>query len=401
MSIQGLRDTDNFVADARPKNWRQGILLLYPNGKAPLTGLTSVMSSRTVDDPEFNWWEKALDDQKLEGDSSISASVTSISVSSGALTLKEGHLIWVKETDEIMLVDSDPSSDTSFSVVRGYSGTSGQSFDPTASGTDPYYYVIGNAQEEGSNAPTGINYDPNKQYNYTQIFRNTLEMTRTASKTRLRTGDQVKEAKRECLEYHSIEMEKAFWFGKRFEGTRNGRPIRTLGGVFEWIDSGNIKDQAGAATDMEQLEEWLFEAFSFGSNEKVAMVGNRALLTINQIVRKNTDLTIQSGIREFGMNVTRLTCPFGELVMKTHPLWNQYGGSSGNWQGVDSWMAILDMNELKYVNLRDSDTKYQKVLQTNDLDGMKSGYLTECSLEMHHPKTHYLIKGLTNPAVDS
>jgi hypothetical protein len=196
-------------------------------------------------------------------------------------------------------------------------------------------------------------------------------------------------------------MEKAFWFGKRFEGTRNGRPIRTMGGVFEWIDSGNIVDQAGAATDMEQLEEWLFEAFSFGSNEKVAMVGNRALLTINQIVRKNTDLTIQSGIREFGMNVTRLTCPFGELVMKTHPLWNQYGGSSGNWQGVDSWMAILDMNELKYVNLRDSDTKYQKVLQTNDLDGMKSGYLTECSLEMHHPKTHYLIKGLTNPAVDS
>ena len=63
--------------------------------------------------------------------------------------------------------------------------------------------------------PTGVNYDPTKKYNYTQIFRNTLEMTRTASKTRLRTGDQVKEAKRECLELHSIEMEKGFIWGAK------------------------------------------------------------------------------------------------------------------------------------------------------------------------------------------
>jgi hypothetical protein len=404
MAIQGLRDTTGFVSDARPKNWREGILLLYPNGKAPLTGLTSVMSKRDVDDPEYNWWEKALSEQKLEGDASITNSATTISVSSGALTLKEGHLLWIKETDEIVLVASDPSSDTSISVVRGYSGSSASSFDPTTAGNDPYYYVIGNAQEEGSNAPTGINYDPTKRYNYTQIFRNTLEMTRTASKTRLRTGDQVREAKRECLEYHSIEMERAFWFGKRNETTRNGKPIRTTGGITSFIDSNNVRDQAGSAMDMETLEEDLFNLFQFGSSEKMCFTGNRGLLTLNQIVRKNTDMTITPGIKEFGMNVTRLTCPFGEVVIKTHPLFNQMGGGTNGgsaYLGVDSWLYFLDMQEIKYVYLEGSDTKYEKKLQSNDLDGMKSGYITECGLEVHHPKSHYLVKGVSNPAADS
>lgn len=55
MAIQGLRDTSNFVADQRPQNWREGIMLLYPNGKMPLLALTSVMKSRSVDDYTFNF----------------------------------------------------------------------------------------------------------------------------------------------------------------------------------------------------------------------------------------------------------------------------------------------------------------------------------------------------------
>jgi hypothetical protein len=55
-------------------------------------------------------------------------------------------------------------------------------------------------------------------------------MTRTASQTRLRTGDQVKEAKRECLEIFSVDMERAFWFGKK-GSTINGKPWRATAGV--------------------------------------------------------------------------------------------------------------------------------------------------------------------------
>lgn len=404
MSIQGLRDTSNFVADQRPKNWREGIMLLWPNGKAPLTALTTMMKSESTDDPEFNWWEKTKADQRLESDASWLIGATTISVASGALTLKDGHLLWVAGTDEIMLVNGDPSADTSITVVRAYAGTTAAAYDPTAIGANPYLWVVGSAYEEGSDAPTGINYDPTKKFNYTQIFRNTLEMTRTASKSRLRTGDAVKEAKRECLELHSTEIEKAFIFGGRNETTRNGKPIRTTGGIISFIAAANVVNQAGAAADLMDLEGWMEQIFRYGSSEKMAFVGNIALLTIQRIVRKNSTYDFVQGQKEFGMNVSRLISPFGEIVLKSHPLFNEYtGGTTGGtaYYGVNSWMMVLDMANFKYRYFSGDDTRYEKNLQNNGLDSMKSGYLTEAGLEVHHPNTHFLIKGLATAAADA
>jgi hypothetical protein len=50
----GMRGNGDWVADQRPKSWREMILKLYPNGQAPLTAILSKMSSEAVDDPEFN-----------------------------------------------------------------------------------------------------------------------------------------------------------------------------------------------------------------------------------------------------------------------------------------------------------------------------------------------------------
>lgn len=396
MSIQGLRHTGNFVADERPKSWREGILRLYPNGMAPLTGLTAAMKSRSVDDPEYNWWEKALQTQRFA--MNVNLGVTGdLAVASGAITLKAGHLLRIEQTGEIVRVTFDPVLDTTIPVLRGYAGTTATAVN--VGSENPNVHVVGTAHEEGSAAPTGINYNPVKRFNYTQIFRNTLEMTRTASKTRLRTGDQVKEAKRECLEYHSIEMEKAFFWGRRSESTLGGKPIRTTGGVISFIDAANSVNNTDGSFNMIELEGWLKRMFDFGSSEKIAFIGNTALLAINQCIRRNTSFNIQTGLKEYGMSVTRLICPFGELVLKTHPLFNQI--SSATFNAADSSMVVLDMANVTYVNLVDSDTKYQKDLQDDGIDGMKSGYLTECGLEVAHPLSHFYLQGLRSGIVDT
>lgn len=410
MAIQGLRATSDFVTDQRPKNWREGIMLLYRNGKAPLTALTTVMKSKSVDDPEYYWWDKALNTRRLLLNTAISAVATNLAItadgstSAGALSVKEGDILYSEETGEYMRVAANPIADTGVVVQRGFAGSTATALDPAASGKNPYLLVVGSAYEEASGAPSGVNFDPTKRYNFTQIFRNTLEMSRTAIKTNLRTGDQVKEARRETLELHGIDMERAFWFGKRSESTLNGKPIRTCDGVINVIDSGNIKN---ALTDyptgvtMSGLEEYLYNIFKFGSNEKMAFLGNRASLTIQQIVRKNTTYNIQFGVKEYGMNVARLTCPFGELVMKTHPLFNYVTGgttATAAYYGQESWMFVLDMDNFTYVNLKDSDTKYEPKLETTGMDGMKSGYITEASIMIAHPVSHYLIKNLVSSA---
>jgi len=413
MAINGLRTTSNFATDERPKNWREGLLRLDPNGSMPLTGLTSMMKSRSTDDPEFNWWEKPTETRRIQLVSSATALTSSntavtLEASQAGLQLKEGDLLLVESTGEIMRVSADPTSNTAITVLRGFSGTTATALNTTTSGKNPFMTVIGSAYEEGSNAPTGVNYDPTKRSNYTQIFRNTLEITRTASKTRLRTDDAVKEAKRECLQYHGIDMERAFWFGGKLETTINQKPARTTGGVKYLLDnylSGqNVKDvnsDYAAGLTMTGLEEYMYNIFKFGSQEKMAFCGNRSLLTLNQVLRKNTTWQIQSGVKEYGMDVTRIFSPFGTLVLKNHPLFNQMVGGTNTtaYYGAESWLFVLDMANIKYVYLDGSDTTYQPILQSNGLDGMQSGYMTECGLEISMPQTHYLLKNIVAAAV--
>jgi hypothetical protein len=66
MAIQGLRSTADFLVDGqRPKNWREGIMKLYPNGGATLTALTAMMKERKVDDAEYNWYERELTNRRF------------------------------------------------------------------------------------------------------------------------------------------------------------------------------------------------------------------------------------------------------------------------------------------------------------------------------------------------
>lgn len=412
MAIQGLRHTGNFVANERPQNWRQGILMSYPNGKMTLTGLTMAMRSHKIDDIQRNWWDKNFQARRVALGANITAVQTTFTLVSGALQFKAGDLLLVENTAtdaEIVLVSADPSSDTVLPVQRGFAGTTAAAITYNGNGVNPNLVAIGSAYEEGSAAPTGVNYDPTQRYNYTQIFRNTLEMTRTASKTRLRTAEAVKEAKRECLEIFGTDMEKAFWFGQRFNGTKNGKPHHTTAGVLPFIENSNYGGSTdyryaftGGSVTMDLWEAQTLEMFRYGSSEKMAICGNRAVLAIQQAIRKNTAFQIMSGIKEFGMNVMRLISPYGELVIKTHPLFNEStSGTTGSdpYYGWDSMMVVLDMNELDYFYI--DDVQYQKELQQNGIDGMQSGYLAECGIELHHPRHHRILRQMYSGAADS
>jgi hypothetical protein len=414
MAIQGLRTTTNFAANERPENWREGLLRLYPNSaeaaKAPLTALTARMKSRGVDDPIFHWWEKELDDRRFQLGANLTTSNTEITIDTNYKTsasLKEGDVLMVEQTGEVMHVVQNPTDPSKINVVRGI-GNSGTGVVVTynGDGVNPFLLVIGSAYEEGSMAPVGVNFDPTERSNYTQIFRNTLEMTRTASKTKLRSTDQVKEAKRETLELIGIDMERAFWFGKKHVTTKNGKPLRFTAGIRDQINSlapTNIKTW-GTAITMDLLEAEFLNIFKYGSSEKLAIGGNKALLTLGQVIRKNATWNIESGLKEFGMKVTRITSPFGELVLLAHPLFTQSGGgTTGNaaYHGLSGSLAILDMAQVSYVHINGDDLRYEADLKSNGLDGMKSGYIAECGLELSNAKTHLWWNNVTSAAKDS
>lgn len=410
MAIQGLRTASNFVTDQRPKNWREGIHLIYPNGQLGLTGLTGLMKSATVDDPEFYWWEKILNERRFplaaSIDNAAGTQVWTVTSANDAKSLKTGDVLRVEQTGELVRVMADPVDSTHLTVLRGFAATTKTAVTYNGAGINPNILVVGSAFEEGSLAPTGVNFDSVKTYNLTQIFRSTLEITRTAAKTRLRTGDAVKEAKRECLEYFGVDMERAFIFGVRSESNVNGKIIRTTDGIVAKIPSGNkraIDSLYSSGLKLENLETELELLFRWGSSEKMAFVGNLALLAINQAIRKGGQLQLMPAEKEYGgLMVQRLITPWGVLVLKTHPLFNQnLGGTTGGtaYFGMNSWMLVIDMAELKYRYI--TDVEYQKDLQENGLDGEKAGYLAECGLEFGNANAHVLWTGFSKGIAES
>ncbi|RLI53716.1 MAG: hypothetical protein DRP09_15030 [Candidatus Thorarchaeota archaeon] len=402
----GMRGTGDWVTDQRPQNWRETILYLEPNGSAPLTAILSKLKKEPTDDPQFNWWSKMTPTQNatitgVYTDAGLSSAYTSGGEAGDTLYIKMsesdvrsfriGHQVLLRDASDL---DVDVNVKVTAAVKNGASSyikvTLLEDDDNSAShdlSDADTALIIGNINEEGSDAPTSVLYDPVKHYNYTQIFRTTLEHTGTAIKTRLRTGDQVKEAKREALLLHAIEMEKAFIFGVPTEGTGSGgKPERTTGGIKHFIDSTRKLDfldegktwANGGLDWMDNVTELLFK---YQGSTKIGLCGSGALVGINKIARANGTFQLSPATRAYGIRVVEWVTAFGSLDLKVHPLFSQEPTLSHT-------ILIVDLSNIIYRYLKGRDTKYQPKLQDNGIDGEKSGFLTEAGLELHFPLTH-------------
>jgi len=237
-----------------------------------------------------------------------------------------------------------------------------------------------------------------KWYNFTQIFRTPLSITRTAQRTRLRTEDAYTEAKREALEYHSIEMEMAFLFGIPTENTgSNGKSERTTMGVVNAIKGGYTGHggQAGVTDDftttysgstwLDKGEEWmdnqLEEIFRYGDTEMLALVGSGAQLGISRLAKTYGNYEFTPETTSYGIKVNKWTTPFGEINMKRHPL-------MANDPVMRNSMIILEPRNIRFRYIKDT-TFYKEGEQQNTGSGRKDAtdeeYLTEAGLEYHHP----------------
>jgi len=413
VAFLGLRGTGDWATDQRPKHWRDMILRLYPNGTAPLTALTARMASESVDDPEFIWWTKTLSDQSV----SVTGVYTNANLSSAyASGGTAGQVLYIKmaeaDADEFRVghqvllrdashYDVDVNAEVTAVMKNGdssYLAVKLLEADDNGASTDlsdcDTALIVGNINSEGAAMPDAVSYDPVKHYNYTQIFRNPLEITRTAKKTKLRTGDAYQELKRETLEYHSVEMEKAFLWGIRTEGTgTNGKPKRTTQGLIPTIKtdaSANCNDFSlnssfSGKTWLQGGEEWLDyymeQIYRYGATEKLAFAGSGALLGIAKLVKSLGWSSFGPETTSYGIKVNRWVTPFGELMIKTHPLFSLEATNRYS-------MVIFEPKNIKYRYITDtvfySESEKQNTGRLR-YDETKEEYLTECGLEFHHP----------------
>jgi hypothetical protein len=420
----GMRGTLDWVTDQRPKNWRQQILYLYPNGMMPLTALTALMGSESVDDPEYYWWtyqfstaQGAINGVFTTPDllnpyvgGGIAGQTLYIVISATeANRIRAGHQILLRDASDWRVDVVAKVTNVTIGVIGTLAVVllEADNNSPVHDLADAdNYMIMGNVNPEGGEMPDPIALNPTKHYNYTQIFRTSLSITRTARKTKLRTDNDYQKAKREALEMHGIEMELAFWWGIRTERTGdNGKPERTTMGLINFIrqnapancDDFTINaDYAGttwATSGQTWLENQLEVMFRYGGSERLAVCGSGALLGIQRMVQANTQYNIEAVPNKFGMDVRKFVTPFGTINFKTHPLFS-YDATTRN------MMVLFEPKDIKYRFIDDTTfygengTTHPEGYGERRVDGTNEEWLTECGMEYHHPVKDAVLNGV-------
>lgn len=392
-AIQGMRGTGEFTTDFRPTNYRELYTLMEPNGNAPLNAMLAMGQSESSDDPKFNNFRDELPDRKLKinfgaGYNDTATSLT-IDASDDNKYAISGAILVNANTGEVMQATADTTG-TTLTVTRNIGGT-------TLSITDnDDLFVAGYAAAEGANSPTAISFDATVAFNYLQIFRTAFQVTNTLKNTYLRTGDKKQEAQTKALKLHMSDIERAMIFGKRHEANGStASPTRYTGGLLTSIT--NVIDIATAyatyggagAGQMSEvgLDTLLIDTvFKFGSKQKIAFVGTGVANKIQQIGKARWAPTSFEGA--YGINLVQYKTFAGDLLVHLHPQFRQI-------PGMTNAMIIVDFPYLNYRYLQNRDTNLLENRQSNDADGEKLEYLTECGLELLQDKVHTYVKGWT------
>lgn len=420
----GMRGTGDWSSDERPKNWREMVLRLYPNGAAPLTAIMSKLKSEKTDDPQFNWFQKDLASQRATI-TGVYTDVLSTAYTTGGVA---GDVVYVKmaEADanhfksghQVIFRDADRSDVDVTGLVKSVVKQGASSYcavmllEDDDNSVDSATYNLstcdvlligGTGYAEGSNMPDSIAYDPTSYYNYTQIFMTALSITRTARKTRLRTEDQYQAAKMEALQYHSIEMERAFLFGERYSGTGdNGKPIRFTRGIVNWIKSDSDAVNSDFSLDsgysgktwLQGGEDWLEDKLEVvrrwnDSKDLLGLCGSGVTKALTRLAKANGYIQLQPTTEAYGLSVVKWIASGITINLVEAPLFNS--------EETDRDRLIVgDPRRLVYRYIDDTtflEDPSDKIAGYTRRDASDELYLTEAGLELHHAKGWANLKG--------
>lgn len=394
MALPGMKSTADFNSDEDPGTWREGILKLSPRNGSPLFALTSMMKSERTSSADFYWWEEPLFMYTFTVNDAdgIAAGDTTITIVGDAIRLKPGDMLRVATTGEHIRVISVVSN-TSFTVERARGEVGSAAGTAAAIVQSAILIYIGSAYREGAPRSIGTSAAPSKKTNVTQIFRDPVEITRTAQQTTTyRTGDPFKNDRERTLHKHALGIERALWFGAKYETLESGQPIRYTGGVTSFIPASNQQAVSGGILSMEELIGYFPRIFQYGSREKLAF-GNLSIASaFANLARINGQYQWGPSEKEYGIQVNRFFTPAGTIVLTEHPMFSATPGLAND-------LFILDTTNLRYRYMQ--DTTYLKNRQDNGTDGQCDEYLTECGLEVHHGQTHFWLKGIDAVEADT
>lgn len=389
--ISGLKGTTDLSSQRLVVDIADGIALLDPN-ENPFTLVTRRVGKKTAKQPKHSWLEDVIQPEVTTVSVAASAASTAVQMTNSAY-FAVGQLWQVYDSWEIMYVNS-VSSDGYVQFSRNFPGVASTVTGyQTALAAGDYVTMIGNANEEGATAPTALMTTETQVDNYTQIIRTPFELTETELNS-LMHGEQdlPYETRKKGIE-HARKLEYAFWWGiPSASGTgSNSKPMRTMGGAWYYMKenapSGNMANQIELTED--EFLTWVRNCFRYGSSRKVLFA---CPIVISAIEKWGlAKLETRPMDSTYGIAISTWRSKHGTIAIVNHKMLE--GPAPGTAGG---YAFMLDMDKVKYVPLRNRDTKLKTNIQANDEDRYAAEYITEVTMEIKNPECHGAIYNVTS-----
>lgn len=375
-------------------------ILRYLPDAAPFTVLLKNLNSAAVIDATF----KILEEQPQPWADAINlaagytAAATSIVVDHASY-FKLTDLVKNERTGEIFKVNAAPTvaTNTLGTIIRGYAGTAAAAM----LDNDPLR-ILGGAYEDGSAASAVKMVKVDSNTNYTQRFKEALQIPDVMMSTELYGEPELDRLRKSKGIAHLIKIENALIHGGKAlynTGTAiatTSEELRTTGGLLYWLSSniktlGNGSLAGGDALTESDFNIWLEDLMKFpgpsGTNKKTLFSSPRLCTVIDGWGRDK--LRTLPSDETYGIAVKQYISSHGTVNIIKHPmLEGAYYGSYG---------VMVDMSAVGYRYLRDLDTKlYVDISNRAAASGQVDQYESECGLYLALEALHGVIKGVNS-----
>jgi len=361
-AIAGLLSTSNANSDLDTKadlvgEYQDTILVRNSKGMnagSTLFGLMSRLKAEPAENTEFNWFERdPVNRQIYVANANSSPPTTSgqagtivVSADNSTYTttawtfLAQGHILRNQTTGEIIQVTADPSSNT-INVARAINGGSLTGY-VLVQGDILAIITLG--KDEGA-LPTRAPYEePDILTNFVQTFNSTVDLTNAFKANKLRSdmAGPLKARRIQAIEKIAKDVEAAFLLGtkQRLAGA-NGYVYYT-GGIKDAIDSAGLITNAlnggsGTCSYGTSVAPWLQSFMTVGSDAKLGLCGPTAYAAFSALANNaSAGFRIMNQETVWGMNITVINTPFGELDLAFHPLLKEI-------PSLASWIFVADL----------------------------------------------------------
>lgn len=419
--------------------------------------LTTNMQRKPTGDPKFNHWEDGEMKWKFDiaGNSggaaaTLTTSATELYIADAGRYLRTGDRLHipasqanmdgvaaVRSRGEVMRVVS-----ISGDVVTVIRNTATASNVKTASAVTLGAVNLGAAHREGGASPDALNTVLGEGHNFCQIFKEPINLTGTLLATDMYGLSEKQRKLRLARNKVAREIERSFLHGVRDMWYEGGQPVRSCGGVMEWLftpeslsdPDGDLQDYLNAATDsghdlvtgdhtsrihnlggsltwngMLSYLEW---AFAYGGKSKWALAGPSFMTEFQKLFQNRVEVNaVYSG--KYGLHVTDVVTPHGNLHMVNEPEFFAVaeGESATVPMGYSNALLVLDMEYLgyRYTVAKEGGKNFQyggernlrliEGIQLPGSDQLKDEFHAEVGPQMKFGKAHSMMIGVETSGI--